>query len=164
MTNLPPAIPPEEPGVNLDEIRPVAPPDHLESLSPKHPTDFYSKCVFILAVILALLAVIGSGVAFAGFAENDQNFTHLLSAFALSFGIGALLFGPMGLIAIYAKRAIDKPLPRFRAVIVLLLMLPWFVLAFYVFKLGDIWRIFTITGVFASLFISIWALRFFKTP
>jgi len=143
-------------------IQPVATPEHLENATLAEKGDFYSRCVFLLAIIIGLAALAMSAVAFAGFAENDQNFTHLLSAFGLCFGIGALAYGPMGLIALYARKAIHHPMPRFRSVIVLLLMLPWFFLAWLVFKLGENWRLIAVLGVLTALFISVWAVRFLK--
>lgn len=143
-------------------ISPVAAPEHLEAFTPANPSDFYSRCVFALSLILCIAALIGSGIAFAGFAENDQNATHLLSAFALCFGIGALLLGPMALIAFYAKHAIHQPLPRLRAFIVILLMLPWFGLGYYIYGIGDSWKVIALCGSLAALFIVIWALRYFK--
>lgn len=141
-------------------IRPVAAPDYQQTEPPRKHGDFYSRCVFLLAILVGLAAVILSGVAFAGFAENDQNPTHLMSAFGTSFGTGALAFGPMILVAIYARTAIYTPLPRYRALIVILLMLPWFVLAYFIFKIGDIWRLVAMTGTLVVLFITIWAARF----
>lgn len=141
-------------------IRPVSAPEHIEADAPISKGDFYSRCVFWLAVLIGLAAFVFSCITFAGFAENDQNATHLMSAFGVSFGTGALAFGPMTLIALYARKAIYRPLPRFRAVIVLLLMLPWFVLGFYIYSIGDIWRLIAVFGGLATLFITLWALRF----
>jgi len=145
-----------------DTIRPVAIPEHLENAAPLKESDFYSRCVYFLALLVGLSAVIMSAIAFAGFAENDQNITHLLSAFVMSFGIGALAYGPMGLIAFYARKAIHAPLPRLRAIVVVLLMLPWIGLGYFVFKIGGSWRYAAIIGVLTALFILFWAARFLK--
>jgi len=143
-----------------DVIRPVSTPEHIEKITPKDKGDFYSRCVFLLAIIIGLAAFVLSAIAFAGFAENDQNPTHLLSALSLSFGIGALAFGPMIVVAFFARNAIHAPMPAFRALIVILLMLPWFVLCYFIFKIGDIWRLVAILAALTALFVSIWAARF----
>lgn len=146
----------------LDTLRPVATPDHLEDDAKSSGGDFYSRCIFILAIFLGFTALIMSGLAFAGFAENDQNITHLISAFGLCFGTGALAYGPMALIALYARKAIHQPLPRFRAIVVLLLMLPWLILAWFVFKLDGNWPYIAVLGALTALFISAWAARYFR--
>lgn len=153
----------ESEAISETPVRPVATPEHLKVRTPASASDFYSRCVFALSLILCIAALLGSGIAFAGFAENDQNATHLLSAFALCFGIGALVLGPMALIAFYAKQAIHQPLSRLRAFIVILLILPWFGLGYFIYRIGDRWKIIAICGFFAALFIVIWALRYFKT-
>ncbi len=146
--------------VSEDVIRPVSAPEHLPVESQNAKGDFYSRCVFVLAILVGLAAFILSAIAFAGFAENDQNPTHLLSAFGTTFGTGALAFGPMILVAIYARKAIHKPMPRFRAMVVILLMVPWFVLGYFVFKIGDFGRLIALAGLLVTLFITIWAARF----
>lgn len=148
---------------NEDTLRPIAAPDHLKDDVETAGGDFYSRCVFVLAIVVGLAALFLSATAFAGFAENDQNITHLISAFGLCFGTGALAFGPMALIALYARKAVHEPLPRFRAVVVLLLMLPWIVLAWFVFGLQDEWQITALLAALVAGFISVWAVRYFKT-
>lgn len=145
-----------------DAINPIAPPEHLETEAPLANGDFYSKCVSILSVLLVVAALIGSAIGFAGFVENDQNVTHLLSAFALCFGLGGLAFVPLSIITIYARKAIWAPMPRQRAVIVLLLLLPWFFLSFYLFALGGQLRYGSVAIVICGLFIGAWALRYLK--
>ena len=143
-----------------DELRPFVTPEGQPRIT--RVKDFYSQLVFILALILAIGAVIASSVAFAGFAENDTGFGHLVSAFLLCFGIGGLAYIPLSLIAFYGRRAMHTPLPKFRAIVVLLLTLPWFPLGFFLFRAAPSLRIATIIGVLAALFITIWALRFLR--
>lgn len=148
--------------IEPETLRPVAAPDHLEQEDKAKGGDFYSRSVYILAMFVGFVALIMSGLTFVGFAENDQNITHLISAFGLCFGTGALAYGPMALIALYARKAIDNPLPRFRAIVVLLLMLPWFVLAGLVFRLSGTWQIIAALGALVATFISFWAIRYFR--
>jgi len=143
-------------------LKPVSPPEHLESFDQTTKGDFYSRCVLVLSAALAVIAIIGSAIGFAGFAENDQNITHLMSAFLLSFGLGSLAFLPLLIIAFYAKNAIWTPLPRYRVFVVLLLILPWFCLCFYLFKLGGLLRMGAIISGLSGLFMALWALRFLK--
>jgi len=146
----------------IDEpLRPVLDMADADVLSESG--DFYSKTVRYLGWAIILIALICSAVAFAGYVENDKGFMHLLSAFGLCFGIGALVYIPFGLIANYAKNAIHKPLPRYRSVIVLLLVLPWFPLAFYLFRLGGGLRIFSILALACAVYISLWAIRFLRS-
>ncbi len=145
-----------------DTLRPIATPDHLEDEVRSSSSDFYSRCVFLLAMFVGFAALIMSGLAFAGFAENDQNVTHLISAFGLCFGTGALAYGPMALIALYARKAIHQPLPRFRAIVVLLLMIPWLVLAGFVFRIGGNWPYVGVIVAVTAMFISVWAVRYFR--
>ncbi len=124
--------------------------------------DFFSKLIFGLCLILTLCALAASAYAFAGFAENDTGIMHLLSAFALCFGIGGLVFVPMGLIASYAKRAIRVPLSRLRAVVVILLVLPWIPFCYYLLALGELPKIAAIIGMISSLLVALWAARFLR--
>jgi len=144
------------------DLTPVAPPEHLKAELPAGKGDFYSRCVFVLSILLGLAAFAASAIGFAGFAENDQNFTHLFSAFTLSFGVGALAFVPLGIIAFYARKAIWVPLPKFRAVIVLLLIFPWFFLGYYLLQIGGKMTYFAAIIPLTALFIGIWAIWFLK--
>lgn len=143
-----------------ETLKPIMPPDHLFEAAPKLKRDLYSQLVFGLAVILGIAAILASAVAFAGFAENDTGIVHLLSAFLLCFGIGALAFGPLGLIAIYARKAVTKPMTRSRAWIVILLILPWFPLCYFLWPLGDIIRYLAVVTALSGLFFLAWAARF----
>jgi len=144
-------------------LKPIAAPDHLASRN-KHTGDFYSKTVYFLSIILAVIAILASAIGFAGFAENDQAIGHLVSAFLLCFGIGALAFGPLGIIAYFARRAIWKPMPSIRAVITLVFLLPWLPLGYYLIRLEGAMRIFGIIAVLATIFIGIWAIRYLRRP
>ena len=126
--------------------------------------DFFSKLIFALCIILVIGALIGSAYGFAGFAENDQGVMHLLSAFALCFGLGGLVFVPAGIIAKYAKTAIKTPLSRGRAIVVLLFTLPWLPFCFYLFRLDGLPRTGALFGLFCAVFIAIWAIRFLRKP
>ncbi len=152
----------DAPDAKLTAIEPIAPPEHLIEETANMRGDFYSKCVWVLSVLLALVAFIGSAVFFAGYAENDQNITHLISAFILSFGAGSLAYVPLGIIAFYARKSIRTPLPRARVFIVLLLLMPWLFLSYYLFQLGGQLRKGAIVTILSSLFIGAWALRFLK--
>ena len=143
-------------------ITPIAPPEHLRAEIPAETGDFFSKCVLVLSVVLAITALIASAIGFAGFAENDQNFTHLLSAFALCFGIGALAYVPLSIIAVYARKAVWRPLPKIRAIIVLLLILPWLFLCYYLYQLGGQMAYGAVIIALSGLFIAAWSLRFLK--
>ena len=145
-----------------DDIAPVVTPGHMESQPPVPHGDFYSKCVFWFSLFLAGSALIGSFIGFAGFFENDRNITHLISAFLLCFGLGSLAYIPLLLIAVYARQAILKPLPRDRAIVVLLLVLPWFFVSFYSFQLGGALRYGATLAGLSCLFISGWALRYLR--
>ena len=144
----------------IKAVKPITTPEHLSEV---YKGDFYSKCVFVLSIVLGLTALSFSAVAFMGFAENDTGLTHLLSAFALSFGLGALAFLPLSIIAYYAKRAIANPLPSYRAILVLLLILPWFFLCYYLMKIEGVMRYSAIICLLSALFIGAWALRFLRT-
>lgn len=149
-----------EPEAQPSTVTPIAPPEHLQADIPAAKGDFYSKCILVLSVVLAIAALIASAVGFAGFAENDQNFTHLLSAFALCFGVGALAYVPLSIIAVYARQAVWMPLSKIRAIIVLLLILPWFFLCFYLYQLGGQMAYGALIIALSGLFIAAWALRF----
>ncbi len=146
-------------GHDPDMLRPIA-----NAIPAARPiTDLYSRLVFILSIILAVVSLGISAFAFAGFAENDTGAVHLLSAFAICFGAGALAYIPLAIIAFYARRAIHKPLPRYRAVITLLLVLPWFVLSYNLLRYAPKMQVFAGISILSALFITFWALRYFKT-
>ncbi len=155
-----------DPDHNSDTLRPVAAPEHLAepllaAKTKEHGGDFYSRLIFWLCLILAIVSVIASGWAFIGFAENDTGFMHLLSAFLLCFGIGALAYGPLGLTAYFAKKAIYKPMPRLRAIIVILLAWPWLPFAFILAKVSQYGLFAGILAAFTAILIILWAVRYF---
>ena len=145
-----------------DALNPVLTPDHLEASKPQFRGDFYSRFICVVSASLIVLSLIMSAVAFAGFAENDFNLPHLISAFLLCFGVGALAYGPLTLIFYYAKQAITAPMPKFRVFVVIALILPWFVLGFYLARLQDWVAAGGIVGIVTSLLIGVWALRYLR--
>ena len=145
-----------------ETLQPMAPLERHDPGQGGSSGDFFSKLVFILSVLLMITALAASAYAFAGFAENDTGFVHLLSAFALCFGIGGLIFAPMGLVAVYAKRAIRTPLSQLRSFIVLLLVLPWIPFCYYLLGLGELPKLVAIAGIMSAIIIGLWAARFLR--
>lgn len=145
-----------------DIVRPSLPPDHIASDDKKPRGDFYSRLIMTLSAILAIAAVIASAIGFFGFAENDTGVWHLVTAFLLCFGIGALAYLPLAIIFILAKRAIWIPLTRTSAILVACLVLPWLPFAYYLNRIGEPMTFFSVGIVVTVLFILGWALRFLR--
>jgi len=152
----------EPDNVNMGEDQETLKPIAATAQTARPVTDLYSRLVFILSVLLALISFGMSAFAFAGFAENDTGAVHLSSAFLLCFGVGALAYVPLGIIAIYARKAVNVPLPRYRAIVTLLLVLPWFGLCYYLLRFAPKLRVFAIISIVSALFITFWAIRYLR--
>ncbi len=151
-----------------DIIRPVGGVVHRSSRSSNR-LDFKNHrrdwLMTGLCAILAGLAWLGSAVFFAGFVENDRGVTHLLAAFITAFGLGAFAYGPLMIIGFFAWQAAKKrrPLTLMRAIIALLLILPWGVLGVFLWPLGGLARGVGVISVFMVVVTAIWAFKSLRT-
>jgi len=151
-----------DPADQDDIIRPAFARNAELGDKPKTRGDFYSRLVFGLSAILAVAAMIASAIGFAGFAENDTGFWHLVTAFILCFGVGALAYIPLAIISLLAKWAIWVPLTRMTAILIILVILPWLPFAFYLSKAGEVMTKLSIAIVITVLFILFWAARYLR--
>ncbi len=145
-----------------DELRPVIERSHKDQnqrIKAPRSQDVLSNIVRILSAVIGLLAIAVSLWEFAGFTENDGGLLHLLSAAGLSFAIGGLFYIPAFWIAFLANgvvRSPGAPRPVWRPI---LLILPWFPLALYLFLLGRLWVLLSVILTLYALLILYWATR-----
>lgn len=145
-----------------DELRPIVKRAHKDlnqrDKAP-HSREHLSNIVRILSAVIGLLTFAISVWGFAGFAENDSGFFHLLSAAALSFAIGGLFYIPAFWIGFLANQVVRSPGSRRPVWRPILLILPWFALALYLFLLGRLWVYLSMVLILYALLILYWAAR-----
>ena len=110
-----------------------------------------------LARLAAVTVLIGSAYTFYRFAENDFEVKVLLWAFALCFGLGALAYGPLFIIAGLLKRSRKTPTKR-QAVWVLALSLPWLMAGGILITYPNVMRFLGIAAMGFSGLFTVWSI------
>jgi len=141
-----------------DIIKPIAANDRAEKRNRPDPKGrLADKLAASIALIAALLAIIGSVIFFAGFVANDSYFGAVVSAFTFTALLGAFAVGPPLIIARIAWSAYKKGGTKKDAAWALALSLPWLVLSALLITYPPlpIW----VSGLafIASLLLTVWA-------
>lgn len=123
-----------------DELKPVLDPERPRN-SKAVNGHWLTKTVRAATGTAGALGIIICAFYFLGFAENDQGVLHLLSAFALCFGIGALFYLPTFFIARKAHIFLRSGARPRQGRQIIAIILPWPVLAFYFAQLGGPWAL-----------------------
>ena len=149
---------------NGDRLKPVNPPEGAAKVKPAHsPYQFWSKSTRFLAIVAGILSLIYCGYLWAGFMENDTGILHLLSAFALCFGAGALAYGPLFVIAYWAHRSAQVGPKKSWTLLTIFLVLPWMIIGAMVMPIGGIWPLIGVGILLFCLFLLFWtALSFHR--
>ena len=111
-----------------------------------------------LAVITGAACVIASGYMFYRFAENDFGVAVLLSAFALCFGVGALAYGPLFIMARLISNGRKNPTKR-QALWVLAFSIPWLIAGEILITYPNSMRYLGIFAIGLSVLFILWAIR-----
>ena len=125
---------------NRDRLKPVYPvAEDKSNIAVSTPYRRWSWVIRLCALLSAIGAMGICGWYFAGFAENDQGVWHLLSAFALCFGVGLLAYGPLFTLAFWAHKTLKSDARASHPVLSLLLILPWVLVAGLLIPNGGKW-------------------------
>ena len=143
------------PSETLDDLTSVLKPS---SSKPKGSRGAGSFLLSWLALAAGWACVIGSGYMFYLFAENDFGVKVLLSAFALCFGVGALGFIPLFIIARLIKNS-RKLLRKNQAYWGLALSVPWLITGAVMLSYPNNMRYAGLFAVILSILFIIWAFR-----
>jgi len=111
-----------------------------------------------LAIFVGVACVIISGYMFYRFAENDVGFKVLLSAFALCFGVGALAYIPLFLIAKLIRAGRMRP-AKGQVFWTLALSVPWLIAGAILITYPNAMRYFGGLAVGLSLLFIFWSVR-----
>lgn len=114
--------------------------------------------VFCVCALMALTVFGLTTYFFYGFAQTDQGFWTLASAFGLCFGVGALAYVPLIIVAIIAKRSLGARASRKNYAFALLLMLPWVCVSLVLTVWSALPLKYSFIAVLLSASLSLWAL------
>lgn len=131
-----------------------------EEKPEKTPKTFFDHLTSVVRTLCGLAAVISIVAAlwfFIGFLENDTGFWHVLSAFGMSMGLGALAFVPALWIARLARLTAMHGARLSTAFLVILLAMPWSVLGGLLARLEGFWRVLGISVMGLVAVINLWA-------
>ena len=124
-------------GERLTPVYPVVPEAAAKPAST--PYRRWSWAVRLIAGLAAIGVMVLCAYLFSGFAENDTGVWHLLSAFALCFGVGLLAYGPLFAIAAWAHNSLKTDARASHPVLSLFLILPWVIVAGLLIPNGGYW-------------------------
>ena len=112
---------------------------------------------------LALLTAIGtfclSAYFLIGFAQTDTGLWTLLSAAALCFGVGALAYGPCGLIAFWARKARRGEGSKTHLWLALILLLPWLGLSIIFIAFSALPTMYGAAALIITAVLLLWPIR-----
>lgn len=143
-----------------DVIRPVFHDSVNTKPSEKPPVTFFDRLTSVVRTLCGLAAIASLIAAlwfFIGFLENDTGFWHVLSAFAMSMGMGALAFIPALWIARLARMTALQGARLSTAFLVILLAIPWSVLGGLLARLEGHWRVLGLSVMVLVAVINLWA-------
>lgn len=133
-----------------DELKPII--GAHNSPSQKGDADFrepvlslrlrlLTHAVRLSSAFAAIGAFIVATYYFIGFVENDERTAHLINAFVICYGIGALIVGPAFYMARKAHFVLrDGPIKGI-SFGTFALMFPWVIVGFYFQMLQGLWNV-----------------------
>lgn len=116
-----------------------------------------THAVRALCGFAALISLVAALWFFIGFIENDTGFLHLLSAFGMGMGLGALAFVPALWIARLARLTMVEGPRLSMSFLVILLAIPWGVLGGLLARLEGGWHVLGIAVMVLVTIINLWA-------
>lgn len=105
----------------------------------------------------ALISLVASLWFFIGFLENDTGLWHVLSAFFMSMGIGALAFVPALWVSRLARLTVEHGAQARTGFLVILLAMPWGGVGSLLLRLSGIWYVLGLAILALVTLINIWA-------